>query len=204
MVNQFITSLNNYNFNKKVNMNVVNQIKELLGMEVKLAQMKLMDGVTVIEAEAFEPEMGVFIVNGEDKIPMPVGEYMLEDGNILKVEVEGIISSIEMPEQEAPEVEIEVEAPEAEQEMTTEAATPKRVVESVTKEMFFSEIEKLRAEIAELKLSKTEVVEAVELSNDNIEVLSHNPDATTEVKKNVFSKKRNATTFDVVLSKLNK
>jgi hypothetical protein len=185
-------------------MNVVNQIKELLGMEVKLAQMKLQDGVTVIEAEAFEPEMAIFIVNEEEKVPMPVGEYMLEDGNVLKVEVEGIIASIEMPEEEAPEVEEEVETTEKEQEMATEAATPKRVVESVTKEMFFSEIEKLRAEIAELKLSKTEVVEAVELSNDNIEVLSHNPDATTEVKMNLYSRKRNATTLDVVLSKLNK
>ena len=185
-------------------MNVVNQIKELLGMEVKLAQMKLQDGVTVIEAEAFEPEMAVFIVNGEEKVPMPVGEYMLEDGNVLKVEVEGVIASIEMPEEEAPEVEVEVETTKKEEEMATEAATPKRVVESVTKEMFFSELEKLRAEIAELKLSKTEVVEAVELSNDNIEVLSHNPDATTEVKMNLYSRKRNATTLDVVLSKLNK
>jgi hypothetical protein len=185
-------------------MNVVNQIKELLGMEIKLAQMKLQDGVTVIEAEAFEPEMAVFIVNEEEKVPMPVGEYMLEDGNVLKVEVEGIIASIEMPEEEAPEVEVEVETTKKEEEMATEAATPKRVVESVTKEMFFSEIEKLRAEIAELKLSKTEVVEAVELSNDNIEVLSHNPDATNEVKLNLYSRKRNATTLDVVLSKLNK
>jgi hypothetical protein len=185
-------------------MNVVNQIKELLGMEVKLAQMKLQDGVTVIEAEAFEPEMAIFIVNEEEKVPMPVGEYMLEDGNVLKVEVEGIIASIEMPEEEAPEVEVEVETTKKEEEMATEAATPKRVVESVTKEMFFSELEKLRAEIAELKLSKTEVVEAVELSNDNIEVLSHNPDATTEVKMNLYSRKRNATTLDVVLSKLNK
>ena len=185
-------------------MNVVNQIKELLGMEVKLAQMKLQDGVTVIEAEAFEPEMAVFIVNGEDKVPMPVGEYLLEDGNVLKVEVEGVIASIEMPEEEAPEVEVEVETTKKEEEMNAEVATPKRVVESVTKEMFFSEIEKLRAEIAELKLSKTEVVEAVELSNDKIEVLSHNPDATNEVKMNLYSKKRNATTLDVVLSKLNK
>ena len=152
-------------------MNVVNQIKEILGIEVKLAQMKLQDGVTVIEAEAFEPEMAIFIVNEEEKVPMPVGEYMLEDGNVLKVDVEGIIASIEMPEEEAPEVEVEVETTKKEEEMATEAATPKRVVESVTKEMFFSEIEKLRAEIAELKLSKTEVVEAVELSNDNIEVL---------------------------------
>jgi hypothetical protein len=185
-------------------MNVVNQIKELLGMDVKLAQMKLMDGVTVIEAETFEPEMAVFIVNEDERVPMPVGEYMLEDGNVLKVEVEGVIASIEMPEEEAPEVEEEVETTKKEEEMATEVATPKRVVESVTKEMFFSEIEKLRAEIAELKLSKTEVVDAVELSNDNIEVLSHNPEATTEVKMNLYSRKRNATTFDVVLSKLNK
>ena len=183
-------------------MNVVNQIKELLGMEVKLAQMKLMDGVTVIEAEAFEPEMAVFIVNGEDKVPMPVGEYMLEDGNVLKVDVEGIIASIEMPEEEAPEVEVEVETTKKEEEMATEAATPKRVVESVTKEMFFSEIEKLRAEIAEWKLSKTEVVEPIELSNDKIEVLSHNPDAITEVKLNKISTKRQMTTQDIVMSKL--
>jgi len=184
-------------------MNVVNQIKELLGMDVKLAQMKLMDGVTVIEAETFEPEMAVFIVNEDERVPMPVGEYVLEDGNVLKVEVEGVIASIEMPEEEAPEVE-EVETTKKEEEMATETATPKRVVESITKEMFFSEIEKLRAEIAELKLSKTEVLEAVELSNDNIEVLSHNPEATNEVKMNLYSKKRQATTFDVVLSKLNK
>ena len=183
-------------------MNVINEIKTLLGMDVNLAQMKLMDGVTVIEAEAFEPEMAVFIVNGEEKVPMPVGEYMLEDGNVLKVEVEGVIASIEMPEEEAPEVEVEVETTKKEEEMATEAATPKRVVESVTKEMFFSEIEKLRAEIAELKLSKTEAVEAVELSNDNIEVLSHNPDATTEVKLNKISTKRQMTTQDVVMAKL--
>jgi hypothetical protein len=182
-------------------MNVVNQIKELLGMDVKLAQMKLMDGVTVIEAEAFEPEMAVFIVNEDERVPMPVGEYVLEDGNVLKVEVEGVIASIEMPVEEAPVVEEEVETTKKEEEMATEVATPKRVVESVTKEMFFSEIEKLRAEIAELKSVKTETVE---LSNDNIEVLTHNPEATNEVKMNLYSRKRNATTFDVVLSKLNK
>ena len=33
-------------------MNVINEIKTLLGMEVKLAQMKLKDGVTVLEADA--------------------------------------------------------------------------------------------------------------------------------------------------------
>ena len=186
-------------------MNVVNQIKELLGMDVKLAQMKLQDGITIIEAEAFEPEMAVFIVNEEERVPMPVGEYMLEDGNVLKVVEEGIIAAVEMPveEVEAPEEEVATPA-EANQEMTTEAASPKRVVESVTKEMFFAEIEKLRTEIAELKSVKAETVETVELSSDNVEVLTHNPEATTEVKMNLYSKKRGTTTLDVVLSKLNK
>ena len=78
-------------------MNVINEIKTLLGMDLKLAQMKLKDGITVIEADAFEPEQAVFIVNGEERIAMPVGEYELEDGMILVVAVEGIIAEIKEP-----------------------------------------------------------------------------------------------------------
>lgn len=180
-------------------MNVINEIKTLLGMEVKLAQMKLEDGVTVIEAEVFEPEAAVFIVNGEDRIAMPVGEYKLEDGNVLKVEVEGIIAAIEMPEEEvtAPESE-EVETT-TEEEMSAEPATPKRIVESVTKEMFFSEIEKLRAEIAELKSVKEEV----QLSADvDVQPLTHSPEVTSNVKLNKISSNRQMSTQDVVMSKL--
>ena len=117
-------------------MNVVNQIKELLGMEVKLAQMKLENG-TVIEADAFEPEMAVFIVNEEDRIAMPVGEYLLEDGMVLKVDVEGVIAAIEMPEEEMPANEEEVVSPSEEVEVEVEAsaeALPKKIVESITKE----------------------------------------------------------------------
>ena len=68
---------------------ILNKVRTLLGMEVKLEQMKLMDGVTVIEAESFEPEMEVFVVTeDEQKIPLPMGEYETEDGRILVVEVE--------------------------------------------------------------------------------------------------------------------
>ena len=178
-------------------MNVINEIKTLLGMEVKLAQMKLEDGVTVIEAEMFEPEAAVFIVNGEDRIAMPVGEYKLEDGNILKVEVEGVIAAIEMPEEETPEA--ETEAPEVEVEVEAQAAAPKRVVESITKEMFFSEIEKLRAEIAELKSVKEEV----QLSADvDVQPLTHSPEVTSNVKLTKISSNRQMSTQDVVMSKL--
>ena len=178
-------------------MNVINEIKTLLGMEVKLAQMKLEDGVTVIEAEMFEPEAAVFIVNGEDRIAMPVGEYKLEDGNILKVEVEGVIAAIEMPEEETPEA--ETEAPEVEVEVEAQAAAPKRVVESITKEMFFSEIEKLRAEIAELKSVKEEVQLSAEV---DVQPLTHSPEVTSNVKLTKISSNRQMSTQDVVMSKL--
>ena len=177
--------------------NVINQIKTLLGMEVKLAQMALENG-TIIEAEVFEAGAGVFIVNEEDRIALPVGEYKLEDGMILIVAEEGIIAEIKeaeapVAEEEAPaEVEIEVE-----QEMA-EVKEPKRVIESVTKEMFFAEIESLRKEIEELKLAKVEVKE-VELS---AEPLTHNPDATTKRDVNLFSQNRTKTTFDSVLNKI--
>ncbi len=66
---------------------VINQIKTLLGMEVKLETMKLMDGITVFEADTFEMDKEVFIVTeDEQKIPVPIGEYELEDGRILVVE----------------------------------------------------------------------------------------------------------------------
>ncbi len=177
--------------------NVINQIKTLLGMEVKLAQMALENG-TIIEAEVFEAGASVFIVNEEDRIALPVGEYKLEDGMILIVAEEGIIAEIkeaeaEVVEEEAPaEVEVEVE-----QEMA-EVKEPKRVIESVTKEMFFAEIESLRKEIEELKLAKVEVKE-VELS---AEPLTHNPDATTKIDLNLFSQNRQKTTFDSVLNKI--
>jgi hypothetical protein len=180
-------------------MNVINEIKILLGMEVKLAQMKLMDGVTVLEADAFEADNAVFIVNGEDRIPMPIGEYELEDGMILVVAVEGVIAEIKeatVEVEEAPEAEVEVEV-----EAQATAATPKRIVESVSKEMFFAEIEKLRTEIAELKSVKEVVKE--ELSSDVVvEPLTHSPEVKNEVKLNKISTNRQMTTQDIVMAKL--
>ena len=176
-------------------MNVLNEIKTLLGMEVKLAQMKLKDGVTVLEADAFEMDNAVFIVNGEERIPLPVGEYEMEDGMILVVAVEGVIAEIKeavVEEEAAPEAEVEVEV-----EAQAEVATPKRIVESVSKEMFFAEIEKLRTEIAELKSVKQELSSEVV-----VEPLTHSPEVKNEVKLNKLSPNRQMTTQDVVNQKL--
>lgn len=183
--------------------NVINQIKTILGMEVKLAQMKLDNG-TVLEAEAFEAGMPVFIVNEEDRIALPVGEYKLEDGMMLIVAEEGIIAEVKEAEvveeapAEAPEVEVEVE-----QEMS-ETATPKKVIESTIKESHFSkeDVDALKAEIEALKTelaSLKEVEEVVELS---AQPLTHNPEAKSEVKLNLFAQSRSKTTFDTVLGKI--
>lgn len=189
-------------------MSVINEIKTLLGMEVNLAQMKLENG-TVIEAEAFEPEMAVFIVNEEDRIAVPVGEYLLEDGMVLKVEVEGVIASIEMPEEVMPEPEMESPEVEVEVEAAAEEASPKKIVESITKEMFFSEIEKLRNEIAELKGVKLSADEEDKTDEDlkskevelSVEPLTHSPEVKApQVQK--FASNRAMTTQDRVMAKL--
>ena len=191
----------------------INKIKALLGMEVKLEQMMLMDGVTVLEADAFEMDNEVFIVTeDEQKIPLPVGEYELESGMILVVEVEGIIK--EVKEAVVEEVAPEVEAPESEVEVEVEAEattpTAKKTIESIVKETFFSEIEALKNENIELKaklelLSKVDVVteEVTELSEEP-KPISFNPENTNIIENIRYAKKGNRTTIDSIFEKLNK
>lgn len=201
----------------------LNQIKQLLGMEVKLEQMKLADGMTVIEADSFESEMAVVIVTEDDqKIPLPVGEYELEDGRILVVAVEGIIAEIKEKQEEAPEVEIEVEAPEAMPEMEMEAeaevATPKKTVESIIKETFFSEMEALKAENEELKAklemfskvepttetTSEEVAEETKVELEEVKPITFNPEKENPSEFMKLASKRPRTTMDAILEKLNK
>jgi hypothetical protein len=188
---------------------LINQIKTLLGMEVKLEQMKLMDGVTVLEADMFEAGNEIFVVTeDEQKIPVPVGEYEMEDGRMLIVVEEGIISEIKekVEEEEAPEAEepIEEEA-KKEQEMETAKSAPKKVVESTIKESFFSEIEALKKENETLKaeLSKLNEVKEVELSEE-VKPISFNPENENKVETFKFANKRQRTIMDSVLNKLNK
>jgi hypothetical protein len=194
---------------------VINQIKTLLGMEVKLETIKLIDGITIFEADTFETDKEVFIVTeDEQKIPVPIGEYELEDGRIVVVVEEGIISELKEKADEVEEEVIEEEAKseegykEDEEEMK---ATPsaKKTIESIVKETFFAEIEKLKEENIELKaklenLSKVEevAVEATELSE--VKPIAFNPENTNEVETFVYGSKRPKTIMDTILEKINK
>ena len=177
-------------------------------MEVKLETMKLSDGVTVLEAEMFEAGNEVFVVTeDEQKIALPIGEYEMEDGRILVVVEEGVISEIKEKEEE--EEEMPEEAPieeeaKKEQEMETSKAAPKKVVESMIKESFFSEIEALKNENNALKaeLSKLKEVKEVELSE--VKPISFNPENENTNESIKLSAKRQRTTMDSILEKLNK
>jgi hypothetical protein len=186
---------------------ILNKVRTLLGMEVKLEQMKLADGVTVLEAESFDSEMEVFVITeDEQKIPVPMGEYEMEDGRILVVEVEGIIKEVKekMEEEpvmeEEPTVEVEVEA-------ETVKTAPKKTIESVVKETFFTEIEALKTENdtlkAELNALKTTEVKEVELSEEP-KPISFNPENTKPIELIKLGSKKPRSIMDSVLSKLNK
>ena len=193
---------------------LLNKVRTLLGMEVKLETMRLSDGVSMLEAEVFEAGQPVFILTeDEQRIALPIGDYELEDGRILVVIEEGVIADVR--EAAEPEVEVEVEAPEAEmpaeEEMAQEPAAPtaKKIIESVTKESFFSEIEALKKENEELKaqiaLSKTEVAEEVapvELSEEP-KPISFNPENETKVEAFKVSKNRQRSTMDSIFEKFN-
>ena len=136
---------------------------------------------------------------------MPVGEYTLEDGRILVVEVEGIIAAVNeavaeeaLPEQEVPEMEMsEPESPQA-----------KKIVESIVKESFFSEMEAMRNEITELKaqLAQKEEVKEVELSGQEpaVEPIKHNPEPNKAEVSFKIAPNRQKNTMDRVLEMITK
>jgi hypothetical protein len=187
---------------------LINQIKTLLGMEVKLETMKLSDGVTVLEAEMFEAGNEVFVVTeDEQKIALPIGEYEMEDSRILVVVEEGVISEIKEKEEE--EEEMPEEAPieeeaKKEQEMETAKAAPKKIVESMIKESFFSEIEALKTENETLKAELSKLKEAKEVELSEVKPISFNPENENTNDSIKLSAKRQRTTMDSILEKLNK
>jgi hypothetical protein len=138
--------------------------------EVKFAVATLDSGQEIqTDAEAFAVGVAVFVVNDEgEQIPLPDGEYTLQDGSMLVV-AEGAVS--EMKEAEA-EVEAEeekeeemseepkaeeVEAVEASSEVLTREDVAGMIAEAIeaTKAEFSSQIEERDAKITELSKQAT-------------------------------------------------
>ena len=85
--------------------------------KVELAQAKLENG-TIVESESFKAGDEIFIVTDDEKVAMPVGEYVMEDGKLLVVEEEGIIADYRVVSDDVPQKEDEM----AEEESLDEEA----------------------------------------------------------------------------------
>jgi len=202
---------------------MLNEIKTLLNIEVKLEEQKLENG-TIVSAEAFEKDNEIFIVTDDEKVAMPVGEYILEDGRLLVVEAEGLIADVrdvsdEVPEKEEATKEVE------ETEDLEEEEEKKDMADVADWEGMEKRIQNLEDAIASLKGDKEEmgvengvlksrtvkeefseeVKEEVKEELSAVKPIKHNPEASTPQKTQVqFGKGQFNTTLDRVLSKLNK
>ncbi len=195
---------------------MLNEIKTLLNIEVKLEEMKLENG-TVITTDALEKGNEVFIVTDDEKVAMPVGEYILEDGRLLIVEEEGIIADVrdvsdgvpakeEETTEDLEEETIETEVPEevaSEVEAIVEAVV--EVIAPVIEEVK-SEVEELKKQYASLMDDKEEKVEDKKKEDLSAarKPITRNSQPKSNKTKVEFGSGKFATTLDRVLNKLNK
>lgn len=83
----------------------------LVKKEVKLTELKLKDGKTVVAFEGEKPEVGkpVFILSGDEKNPLKEGEHELESGEILFVDKDGLVAE-EVKDEVNTEIKAEMKA----------------------------------------------------------------------------------------------
>ena len=207
---------------------MLNKIKTLLNIEVKLEEAKLENG-TIVEAESFEKGKEIFIKTDDERVAMPVGEYLLEDGKLVIVEEEGLIADLRDPSDGVPAKE-DAESEKEETEDLEEKEDGYAEEDDMMRDMM-GRIQNLEDAIADLKGDKESKMEdqdeEVEMENENsrqpksrtikeefskedlseagAEAIKHNPEASfDQVKTKVFGKGNYRTTLDRVLEKLNK
>ena len=186
---------------------MLNKIKTIIGgielteevREIELAEMKLQNG-TVVEAEEFKKGEAIFIKSDDERIAMPVGEYVLEDGKLLVVEEEGIIADMRDVSDDVPAKEEDMK----EENLAEEAAVydwegmEKRIknledaiadlkadkLDSPEDVEATEELSEETNEEVKSELSKEEIKEnvEVELSAEVAEPVKHNPEASNESK----------------------
>lgn len=193
---------------------MISKIKEVLNLseEIKLEQLKLENG-TVLEADEFKSGKEIFILTEDEKVALPIGEYQLEDGRILSITEEGVISELkEEKEEEAP---VEEEKEEMGYATKEELAEVKKMVEEI-KAMLEPKEEKeemsaedlgnlLTEELAKHeKVELSEVPEEVqeELNQPAAEPIQANPEAKQTLSKFNISSNRRMSTLDRIMNKL--
>lgn len=161
--------------------------------EQKFTDAKLQDGTTIIryDAEELEPGVIVSLVDPSGVLPLPKGDYVLEDGTTFSIvddmgTADNVTEPTETQATEGTEPAMETPAPAtpAAPAPVKQGATdkaPKRVIKSQVEEHVFNAFkDEVNATIAELKST----IEA--LQNENKE-LKENFSKTSEISKQMFS-----------------
>jgi len=167
-----------------------------LETKVELAQAKLENG-TVVESESFKEGDEIFIVTDDDKVAMPVGEYVMEDGKLLVVKEEGIIAEYREVSDEVPAEEEKEMAEDDEAAVDDWAGMEKR-------------IKNLEDAIADIKERLGEKEDYKKLEEEVKQQLSETPAAepithSPEVKKKYnlkYAQNRQQNSLDRVLNKM--
>lgn len=192
---------------------MLNQIKTLLNIEVILEEQKLENG-TIVEAESFEKGKEIFIKTDDEKVAMPVGEYLLQDGRLVVVAEEGIIGDVrevsdEVPQKEAEDGEEITEDLEEKKEEEKMSYVSRQELEEAVEEVK-EMIEEVKARLEEKKEEMNEDGKGLksrtvkeEFSEAAAKPIKHNPEGK-KINKRVFAKSKTRTTLDRVLNKLNK
>lgn len=186
---------------------------------VEMAEKKTIDGAAIFDSENFAIGEAVFLV-AEDgtKIPVPMGEYVLEDNTSIVVDDKGIIVEVSTGEEEVAGVEEEMQnEPMKEQirkagEMTPAAAKKVVKIKSESEESYFSKIEarlsRIENESENLKAMNVQLSEENEelkkqLAESPAQHTKFNPDATTKSElKFKLGARREETILDRVMSSL--
>ena len=195
--------------------------------EIELATMKLANGAT-IEASEFVEGAEVHLLTDDGKVPLPVGEYELEDGKILVVGEVGKIGKIHM--ESIPEAEEEgykdgiADAKEDIREdvdstnLTDEAQETdlaehpekdkKEEMEYVSKEEFESKIEEIKEMVSKVEAKLNEGKEedgafVVKEELQETQLFKHNPNADTKQRKFKLGENRKAnSTMDRIMERI--
>ncbi len=213
---------------------MLNQIKTLLNIEVKLEEQKLENG-TRVESESFEKGKEIFILTDDEKVAMPVGEYLLEDGRLVVVAEEGIIDDVREVSDEVPQKEEEskdetedleykdeeMEDDGKEADVEDWAGMEKRIKnleDAISdlkskigeKNMEEEEVEMEQEDVSRQPKSRTVKEEfneelKEELSKPAAAPIKHNPESGNMKKENFrIAPNRKPSTMDYILNQLNK
>lgn len=159
----------------------LNKVRTILGLDVKLEE-KLLENGTRLVADQFAAGNEVFIMSENDeKIPVPAGEYLMEDGKLLYVKEDGVIESLKDEKEEEEEEDKEMKY-EDKEEMAEETELEDDGKEADVQDWAGMEkrIKNLEDAIADLKKEHEALMQKEELSQEAENLEEVNEEVTEE------------------------